>query len=257
MAFKHRISFATYLAANFGCNWFRIIPDIVSSIYTQPSEVAVLFNSNLSRRHFLRQVLFHLLPIRLQTLVAIYSESRLTSFPSFCAPPSEVAVLLDLNLSRRPFLRHVVDFSQIPSKISIQMTWKNISFHKWLVAARRARYLQSIKTFLTVELKQYRKSGSTFSSRELVTARSDCCRLGNTLCLCSPVQTAQAVLERCSKSLAIDFAVKSFDCLLEWSSGVIARRPALVGRGLNLDSNLNSASSPMGCRGFICSETPK
>ena len=32
MAFKHSISFATYLAANFGCNRFRIIPDIVSKL---------------------------------------------------------------------------------------------------------------------------------------------------------------------------------------------------------------------------------
>ena len=30
MAFTHCISFATYLAANVGCNLFRIIPDIVS-----------------------------------------------------------------------------------------------------------------------------------------------------------------------------------------------------------------------------------
>ena len=58
MAFKHRISFATDLAANFDC---------------------------------------------------ICSESRLTSFPSFCAPPSEVAGLFDSNLSRHPFLGQVVD----------------------------------------------------------------------------------------------------------------------------------------------------
>ena len=32
MAFKHRISFATDLAANFGCNRFRITPDIVSKL---------------------------------------------------------------------------------------------------------------------------------------------------------------------------------------------------------------------------------
>ena len=36
-------------------------------------------------------------------------ESRLTSFPSFCTPPSQVTVLFFLNLSRRPFLRQVVD----------------------------------------------------------------------------------------------------------------------------------------------------
>ena len=38
-----------------------------------------------------------------------------------------------------------------------------------------ARYLQCIKTFITLELSLYRKSGSTFSSSEQVAARSDCC----------------------------------------------------------------------------------
>ena len=32
MAFKHHISFAINLAANFGCNWFRIMPDIFSKL---------------------------------------------------------------------------------------------------------------------------------------------------------------------------------------------------------------------------------
>ena len=32
MAFKHCISFATDLAGNFGCNRFRITPDIVSKL---------------------------------------------------------------------------------------------------------------------------------------------------------------------------------------------------------------------------------
>ena len=47
--------------------------------------------------------------IWLQTLVVINSELCLTLFPSFCAQPSEVSVLLDSNLSRCPFLRQVVD----------------------------------------------------------------------------------------------------------------------------------------------------
>ena len=70
-----------------------------------------------------------------------------------------------------------------------------------------ARYLQSIKTLLTLELSQYRKSNSTFSSSEPVAASSYCRRLGNALCLCSPVRHAPAVLERGPKSLAIDFAL--------------------------------------------------
>ena len=58
---------------------------------------------------WLSNIAFHLRPIWLQTLVVIDSESRLTSFPSFCAPPSEVAVLFNSNLSRLPFLGQVVD----------------------------------------------------------------------------------------------------------------------------------------------------
>ena len=42
------------LAANFGCNRLRINPDTYSKLI--PSEVAVLFDSNLSRHHFLGQV---------------------------------------------------------------------------------------------------------------------------------------------------------------------------------------------------------
>ena len=260
-----------------------------------PSQVAVLFDSNLSRRPFLGQVAFHLRQL-LQTLVAIDSESRHTLFQSVCAPPSEVAVLCYSSLSRCPFLRQVVDldlllctgfnlenavlflchiFNQRPmnySKIeqsngrhwalvwsattSRPFQWK-FHFHWKKKSFVTARYLQSIKTFFTVELSEYCKSGSTFSSSEPVEACSNCSRLGNFLCLCSPVLSAQAVLERGTKSLAIDFAVKSFDCLLELTSGVIARWQALVCRGSNLDSNLISAAWPMGCRSFICSETPK
>ena len=58
---------------------------------------------------WLSNIAFHLQPIWLQTLVAIDSESRLTLFPSFCAPPSEVAGLFYSNLSRHPFLGQVVD----------------------------------------------------------------------------------------------------------------------------------------------------
>ena len=58
---------------------------------------------------WLSNITFHLLQIWLQTLVAIDSELRLTSFPSFCTPSSEVAALFDSDMSRCPFLRQVVD----------------------------------------------------------------------------------------------------------------------------------------------------
>ena len=86
-----------------------------------------------------------------------------------------------------------------------------------------ARNLQTIKIFLTLELSQYCNSGSNFSSSEPVVASSDCSWLRNTLYLCLPIQPAQAVPEHCSKSSAIDFAVKTFNYLIEYPSGVIAR----------------------------------
>ena len=107
MAFKHSISFATNLAANFGWDWFRIIPDIVSKLL-RAAIWSLLFKSE--QTPFPQtQVTFHLRPIWLQTLVEIDSESYQTLFPSFCALASEVAVLFCSNLSRLPFLGQFVD----------------------------------------------------------------------------------------------------------------------------------------------------
>ena len=58
---------------------------------------------------WLSNIAFHLQKIWLQTLVAVDTASCHTSFPSFCTLPSEVAVLFDKNLSRRPFLGQVVN----------------------------------------------------------------------------------------------------------------------------------------------------
>ena len=64
----------------------------------------------------LSNIAFHLLPIWLQTLVAIDSESRLTSFPSFCVQPIEVAVLFHSNVSRHPFFGQFVDLDLLLCK---------------------------------------------------------------------------------------------------------------------------------------------
>ena len=94
-------------------------------------------------------------------------------------------------------------------------------------------------------------------------ASSDCRRLRNTLCLCLPVRRTptrpssprgQAVPDRGPKSSAIDFCSQ----LYRLSSGrAFGSDCQMTGRGLNLDSNLNSAAWPTSCRGFICSETPE
>ena len=106
MAFKHRTSFGLQTLVAIDLELCQIL---FPTFCSPPSEVTVLIDLNLSRRPFLGQVSFHLRPIWLQTLVAIDSESRLTSFPNFCASPSEVAALFNSNLSRRPFLGQVVD----------------------------------------------------------------------------------------------------------------------------------------------------
>ena len=60
---------------------------------------------------WLSKIAFHLLPMWLQSLIAIDSESRLTSFPSFSSLRATiwVAMLFCSNLSRRPFLGQEVD----------------------------------------------------------------------------------------------------------------------------------------------------
>ena len=94
-------------------------------------------------------------------------------------------------------------FLLIPLKISLQIEKKNSRVTAW-----------SLQSFLTLKLSQ---SGGTFafSSSKPVAALKDCSRLGNALCLCLPVQRAQAVPERCPKSSAIDFAFETFDSLLK------------------------------------------
>ena len=52
-----------------------------------------------------------------------------------------------------------------------------ISFPMKKKSVVTARYLQSIKTFLTLELSQYRKSGSMFSSSEPVAIHTNMCTM--------------------------------------------------------------------------------
>ena len=174
---------------------------LFTSFCAQPSEVSVLFYSNLRRCPFLGEVVIYLL---LST--GFFLE--------------DVVLFLCLFLLTRRMLNETMgaalvgdNFSPIPSKISFHMkrkwlvTARTYMKSKWLVAAQTLHCLQSIETFLPLELSLYRKSSSMFSSSEPVAARSDCRPLGNVRCLCSPVRPAQAVPESCPKSLAVDFAL--------------------------------------------------
>ena len=98
-----------------------------------------------------------------------------------------------------------------------------------------AQNLQSIKTLLTLELSQYRKSGSMFSSSEPVAARSDCRRLGNALCPSDPRKQSRRAAPR-----AWPLILPSKPSITVWNS--LRRDCQMTGRGSNLNSNLNCAA---------------
>ena len=105
---------------------------------------------------------------------------------------------------------------------------------KWLVCKLSLPDIyKALKPILTLELSQYHKIGCTFSSSQLVAAS----RFKNTLtwlCVCACLSNQpKRVNECCLKSLAIDFALKTFDCLLQYNS------------------NLNSAAWPLSCSDFL------
>ena len=82
---------------------------------------------------------------------------------------------------------------------------------------------------------------SQYSNIKQVAASSysGCCRLGNTLCLCWPVQPALAVPESCPKSSSIDFAVKNLPLPVTFGIAIGCYCPwQMIRRCLNLDQNL-------------------
>ena len=146
-------------------------------------------------------------------LVALDSESCLTSFPSFCAPPSEVAALFNSNLSRhrRPFglssdrsLIQTCCFAQdwiwnmLICRQQLLADSKNILFHMKkksdLLLPKIYKALKPCWLLNWVSITRV-----VFFSSEQVTALSDCSWLRNSLCLCSAVRPAQAELESCPK----------------------------------------------------------
>ena len=113
-------------------------------------------------------------------------------------------------------------------------------------------------TFLTLELSQYHKSGSTFFLRRaLPVAASSCCNLLRKYpCVCA-WPSDQPKLYRSTASKAWPF-------ILHWK--LLLPSGIAFGKGLNLDSNLksgqadsklNSAAWSTSCKWFISSEIPE
>ena len=195
-------------------------------------------DSNLIRRPFLRQVVdLDLLLCSARLHRIWFGTTGYARYMWFCS--YVICLLRDQWLIKR--LSEAIgtalvgnNFSPIPSKISFHMKTKNA--HCCLQFAKHKTFQVS-----TLELSKYCKSGSMFSSSEPVAASSDCSRLVNALCLCSPVLPAQTVQESGPgpKSLAIDW---TFNYLLEQR----LKRLPNDRQGLKL-GHLNSAAWSTSC----------
>ena len=214
ICFKHQISLQLIWLQNLDAINSESCQDIVFKLLH-----AAIFDSNLSRHPFLGQV------VHLDLLLCRGFDSKHADLFPCC--------------TQKP--KMIKRFSKAMSTDLVRNNFCQF-YRKWLVTARNLWSL-SIKTFLAIKLCQYYKSGSIFSSSKQAAASSNCCWLGNALCLCLHVITAQAMLERCPKRLGIHFAVKTLYSPLDslWE---------MTGRAscLNLDSNLNSGAWPTGCK---------
>ena len=187
----------------------------------------MLFHWNMSRRPFLGQV------VDWDLLLCQFETYGFVPMPHFYSETNEW--LQDWPIQWAPALLCLVTSSR-------EFQWQcsiDILFHiklKSVVTTVTSQNLQSIKTFLTLELSQL---------LVFFVKRTCCCQqqlnnfhqLCNSLCLCSPVQPAQALPERCPKSSAIVF------------SGIACGSNCqMTGRGWNLELNLNFATWPTSCK---------
>ena len=167
------------------------------SFCTQPSEVAVLFNLNLSS----------------QFKSAAFSALHRIQFGTCCFVPMSYSTerpMTDRKMERsngRSFgLQQLLTYS---TENLISREEKN-----WLVRVVAARNLQIIKklwlsNWVSIVRVMGRFSQASLSLPAATAADSE------TPCVCVPVWPAQAVPEHCPKSLDFDFSVKTFDCPLE------------------------------------------
>ena len=152
----------------------------------------------------LSNITFHLLPIWLQFLGAIDSESCQTSFQSFAC---QVAVLFNSNLSRRPFFRQVVDSDLLLCTV--------------FDLEHAVLFLCNVFTQRPTNDRRFERSNRRCFGRQQLLANFigglGPQRLPQSwkgpVFASSPVWPAQVVTGQCPKSSAIDFAFISFDCL--------------------------------------------
>ena len=217
--------------------------------------------------------------------VVMDSESRLTSFPSFCAPPSEVAVLFYSNLSRRPFLGQVVDFDLLLctgfySEHSVlflchiftqrPMTGRKIERSKGRCLGRQQLLDNSIENSFQMVKKSdlsrpviYKALKPGWLLKWVSIARVVACFPQaspsqpatvaelETPCVCARPSNQRKQSRRAAPR-AWQLILPSKPSITVWNN--VQRDCQMTGWGSNLDSNLNSAAQPTSCKEFFTSE---
>ena len=216
------------------------------------------------------------------------SESSLTSFPSFCTQPSEVAALFNSNLSRLPFLGQVINSVLLLCRVCTGFDLEHVFLFLCHIFTQRPKNDRKVERsdvcclgqqqLLTnsIEISFHMKKKSDLSLPEIYKALKPCWLLNwvsiarveacfpqapaataadlETPCACArpsdwlllsyPRKSCQQ--ESCPKRLAVDFALWTFDYLLEQPSEILLDDL----QGLKLGLNFELCSS---CKGFIAS----
>ena len=240
------VSFATVLAENFGCNWFRLMQDIVSKLLraTIWSSCAVLFESE--------QTPFSRAGRRFGSAALSRIRFRKCGFVPMSYFYSETNGWLGSKKIERSDGRcfgrqqHLANFIEnfISREKKVTRIGPKFTKHKNLFDSR------------TVSVSQEWSRIACFpqASRSLPAVTASLPPTWK----CPVFVPARLTRPSCAGARPQEFC-NWLCCQNLWLSSGIAFGSdcQMTSRGLNLDSNLNSSAWPTGCKGFICSETPE
>ena len=190
LAFKHCISFATDLAPNFGssCNWFRlkIMPEIVSKLLSTASLIGIWADALFSDSD--RQVVS--LDLLLSSCTGFNSELEdLFICPIFTERPRS---LNDQKIEQRDEQRwlHWALLWLVTSSSEIHRIFFHMKFLLLLKFTQHQNLFASDSQTKSVSQEWSGQHGFLKRACRARCSDSDCRRLGNALCLCSPVWPA-------------------------------------------------------------------
>ena len=233
MAFKHSNSFATYLAANFDCNRFRITPDIVSKLLrsTSWSLCAAQFKSEQTLFPqigcLLRPAALHRIPFRTCCFVPI-------SF--FTQRPMTDRKIEQSNgrcFGRQQLLADSIKIFHFHLKQKVTCSSQEFTKHQNLVDS--LNWVRIARVVASFHQASWTLPAATAAHSETPY-----------VCVCQSNPRKQS---RRAAPRAWPLILTSKPVITFWKS--LQRDCQMTCRGSNLVSNLNSAAWPTSCKGFI------